>query len=104
MTVDKKTYYILVLTIHKWIGRALVFVLLFVFTPFYAQNGKIDQILKQAPKSVGTYQLDQRNYSAILLNMTYGSSGINNPAEIRKIKTDQIKRIDLVYGVSCIKL
>ena len=97
MTVDKKTYYFLVLTIHKWIGSGFVFVLLLVSTSFYAQSSKIDQILKQAPKSAGTYQLDQRNYSAIFLNMTYGSSGINNPAEIRKIKTDQIKRIDLVY-------
>jgi hypothetical protein len=97
LTVDKKTYYFLVLTIHKWIGQGLVLVLLLISIPFYAQNTKIDLILKQAPKSAGTYQLDQRNYSAIFLNMTYGSSGINNPAEIRKIKTDQIKRIDLVY-------
>ena len=97
MIVKRKTYHFLVWIRFKRIFWGLSIVLLFVSIPLTAQNSKIDLILKQSPKSVGTYQLDQRNYSAIVLNMTYGSSGINNPADIRKIKTDQIKRIDLVY-------
>ncbi len=61
------------------------------------QSLKIEQILKTPLKTVGTYQFDQRNYSALALSMNYGSTSINNYTDIKKIKIEQIKRIDLVY-------
>lgn len=63
----------------------------------FGQNSKIDQILKMPLKTIGSYQVDQRNYSTIMLSMNYGSSNINNPSELKKIKFEQIKRVDLIY-------
>ena len=75
-----------------------VFTLLILsFTSIKSQNTKIDQILRGQLKTVGAYQFDQRNYAAIMLNMTYGNSSINNPIELKKLKIEQIKRVDLVY-------
>ncbi len=72
------------------------YLLLSCFTCF-AQQNKIKEILAQPNKFVNTYQIDNRNYTTLMLSMAYGSSSIINSNDLRKINIDLIKRIDLVY-------